>query len=64
VVDIVSRGRYLDRWSCRDGRWAIDERRYVDDFTNVHDVPDSPMTDESATGAARDRTDPSYQLFA
>jgi hypothetical protein len=64
VVDIVSRGRYLDRWSRRDGRWAIDERRYVDDFTNVHDVPESPMTDESATGAARDRTDPSYQLFS
>lgn len=22
-------GRYLDRWSLREGRWAIDHRRYV-----------------------------------
>ena len=39
VVDIVGRGRYVDRWSRRDGRWAIDHRRYVDDLTNVVDVP-------------------------
>jgi hypothetical protein len=64
LVDIVGRGRYVDRWSRRDGRWAIDHRRYVDDLTNVFDVPASPMTDESHTGAARDRTDPSYQLFS
>jgi hypothetical protein len=32
-------------------------------LTNVFDVPASPMTDESHTGAARDRTDPSYTLF-
>ena len=28
LVDIVSRGRYLDRWSQRHGRWAIDARRF------------------------------------
>lgn len=63
VVDIIGRGRYLDRWSRRDGRWAIDHRRFVDDFTNVVDVPASAMTDESHTGAQRDRHDPSYDLF-
>jgi SnoaL-like domain len=64
LVDIVSRGRYVDRWARRDGRWAIEHRRYVDDITNVHDVPESPMTDGTHTGAARDRTDPSYELFS
>ena len=49
LVDIVSRGRYVDQWARRDGRWAIEHRRYVDDLTNLHDVPESPMTDESHT---------------
>ena len=31
-VDIISRGRYHDRWSCRDGRWGVDERGYTDDI--------------------------------
>lgn len=30
--DIIIRGRYLDRWSYRDGRWAIDHRSYVTDL--------------------------------
>jgi len=28
-------GRYLDRWPCRDGRWAIDHRVWVLDFDEV-----------------------------
>lgn len=35
ATDIVVRGRYLDRWSCRDGEWRIDERRYENDLTQV-----------------------------
>ena len=31
-VDIVSRGRYSDTWSCRDGVWGIDVRRFTSDF--------------------------------
>ena len=34
LTDIVGAGRYLDRWSCRDGRWAIDHRNYVSDVSN------------------------------
>jgi hypothetical protein len=34
-TDVVVRGRYLDRWSCRDGAWRIDERRYENDLTQV-----------------------------
>src|SRR5439155_824312 len=29
IVDTVSRGRYLDRWSRRDGGGAIDHRRHI-----------------------------------
>ncbi len=34
-VDIVVRGRYIDSWSCRAGQWRIDERRYINDITQV-----------------------------
>jgi hypothetical protein len=30
--DVVARGRYLDTWSRREGRWGVDHRRYVDDI--------------------------------
>lgn len=60
-TDIESRGRYLDRWSCRDGRWAIDDRRFVEDFSTSHPVPDAlgaPTSD-----GRRDRDDPSYSTL-
>lgn len=51
-------GRYLDRWSCRDGRWAIDHRVWVLDFDSRHHVsPTQPI------GGRRDAGDPSYQVF-
>jgi len=60
-------GRWLDAWSRRGGRWAIDHRQAVLDCEDhcVH-----PAHDGSADGAAaaspsrRDRDDPSYRLFA
>jgi hypothetical protein len=72
---MVALGRYLDRWSCRDGVWAIDHRLFV------YDVVLSPEGDQTADGgrevlgrlaarrdprrtlARRDRTDPSYQVL-
>jgi hypothetical protein len=51
-------GRYIDRWSCRRGRWGIDRRIYLDDF--------SEMRDASAAGVEtgrRDRTDASYAVL-
>jgi hypothetical protein len=35
ATDIVDRGRYVDAWSCRDGRWAIDERRFIGDIQQI-----------------------------
>ncbi|MBM3779790.1 MAG: nuclear transport factor 2 family protein [Acidimicrobiia bacterium] len=52
------RGRYADRWSRRDGRWALDHRRYIEDFRTVQEVPDVRPSQ-----ARRDRTDPSYAIY-
>lgn len=54
-------GRYLDRWSRRQGRWAIDHREYVQDIDEVVDAGPSLI---GAFGGRRDRNDPSYALFA
>ena len=53
------RSRYADTWSKRDGRWAIDHRIAITDFTTTHDAtgPNQP------TEGSRDRTDPSYQAY-
>ena len=36
LVQINTRGRYLDRWSRSGGRWLIDRRVFVCDFDEVH----------------------------
>ena len=53
------RGRYADRWSKRNGRWALDHRRYIEDFRTVQEFPDQPR----AGAGRRDKTDPSYEIF-
>lgn len=60
LFDIRSCGRYLDRWEKRGGRWAVSARHYVhelDERMPVH------QADYETTGR-RDRSDPSYALFA
>jgi len=59
LVEITIRGRYLDRWSCRAGRWAIDQRVYVHDLDDVR-----PITGESMQcDGRRDPSDPSYAVL-
>ncbi len=54
----TGRGRYLDRWSRRDGRWAIDHRHFILDFVVTHGV-------DVVTGwSHRDSNDPSYGVLA
>jgi hypothetical protein len=52
-------GRYLDRWSCRDGIWAIDHRVWVLDFGEV----DRPVRVPLQGAGSRDRFDPSYAVL-
>jgi hypothetical protein len=53
-------GRYLDRWSRRDGRWAIDHRDYVQDIDELRRV-EAPLV--GAFGGRRDAEDPSYAVL-
>lgn len=52
-------GRYLDRWSCRDGRWAIDHRIALMEMDEIRPV--TPMMEHDR--ARRDLEDPSYELL-
>jgi hypothetical protein len=61
AVEIVARGRYVDRWARRDGRWAVDHRTFVSDLQTMQDAPALP-TDSGVS--RRDRTDPSYEVMA
>ncbi|HEY6532102.1 MAG TPA: nuclear transport factor 2 family protein [Acidimicrobiales bacterium] len=55
--------RYLDRFERRDGEWRIANRQVVSEAFEVLPAYDGPTTGvESAS--RRDRTDPSYALFA
>ena len=59
-IDFHYRGRYLDNWSRRDGRWAIDHRQLVEEF--MWQEPAIPA--RMMRAVRRDREDPSYKLFA
>jgi hypothetical protein len=63
VTQVSSRGRYLDRWSYRDGRWAIDERNYLEDFTSFQQLTAAEVG-QASMAASRDPSDPSYSLFS
>lgn len=63
LTQIVSRGRYVDRWSRRDGVWAIDHRRFVEDLTAMTPLPGAATPDPATTATRRDRTDPSYEVL-
>ncbi len=53
------RGRYLDRWSKRNGRWAMDHRQIVVDFSTVEDATGP----NGKSAGRRDKADPSYRYF-
>jgi hypothetical protein len=60
ATEIVSRGRYVDTWSRRDGRWAIEHRRFAEDFTSTYPVTPMEPADPAVRTGRRDRDDPSY----
>jgi SnoaL-like domain len=62
VTQATSRGRYLDRWSYRDGRWAISARQFVDDVT-VTQVLAAAEVAPMDPASRRDTGDPSYALL-
>lgn len=55
-IDIVDRGRYIDRWIRDDsGRWRIAERTFVADISQIVDA-----TGAAPVTSARDASDPSH----
>lgn len=63
VTQVTSRGRYLDRWELRDGRWGIVARHYVEDFTTAQQLASDEIYPASKA-SRRDPDDPSYALFS
>jgi hypothetical protein len=75
LTHMVALGRYLDRWSRRDGVWAIDHRRFVYDLAYSSPPPTpgdahgdgltrlATQRDPRHTAARRDREDPSYSVI-
>lgn len=59
-VQFSTWGRYIDEWSRANGRWGIDKRTTVRDFDEVSDYQEGSHDDIGR----RDRTDPSYAVFA
>ena len=53
-------GRYVDRWSRRNGRWGVDKRIFVLDFDDVREITGSHIEG----WGRRDREDPSYEVLS
>ncbi len=58
--EIIGKGRYLDHWSYRNGKWAIDHREHVLDMQTLHDLNRGYINEVSR----RDKNDPSFQFIA
>ena len=56
-------GRWLDNWSLRNGRWAIDHRAAVLDCYMPAIFESVAFNDIEATTSRRDKTDPSYAVL-
>ncbi|MDM0026430.1 nuclear transport factor 2 family protein [Variovorax sp. J31P216] len=55
--------RYLDKWSRRGGKWALDARQTVMDYRVVKPVSAADVKKMYQMGARTGRADPSYALF-
>lgn len=65
-VIMITGGRYLDRYECRDGEWKIAHRRCVDDWTVTVPAPspiENAFTDGGIVRGASGTADPSYAFF-
>ena len=63
VTQVSSRGRYLDEWAAREGRWAVVARQYLEDFTSYRQI-DKALLGGASGLARRDHDDPSYALLS
>jgi len=59
LMQFTTWGRYLDKWSRRDGRWGINHRVAMRDLDEINEARPMSQLDRGR----RDNTDPSYALF-
>jgi SnoaL-like domain len=59
LVNRMFSARYIDRWSKRGGRWAIDRRDCIVDFSELREAQSLGEDPRSA----RDHSDPSYSVL-
>ncbi len=59
LMQMMVWSRYVDTWSKRDGRWAIDHRIAIMDMDEIREV--TPM--KSHDRGKRDPSDPSYKVL-
>ncbi len=60
MIETVVRGRYLDRWEKREGRWLIVHREHVLDTQSTNGVPVADAPNKEST---RDDADPSFRFI-
>lgn len=60
VLELVG-GRYIDRYTCRDGEWRIQTRLVVLDWQCLTDASRMDRRLASSHRGTRDRRDPSYE---
>jgi len=58
-MEIIGKGRYIDMWSKREGKWAISHREYIHDMESIHDLTRGNVGDTSR----RDLGDPSFKVI-
>jgi len=64
VTEHLWRGRYLDRWSKRNGGWTIDHRQVVFDSYAPHEFDAAHLAGKPLSLGRRDEADPSYAHLA
>ncbi len=64
VLEHLWRGRYLDRWSRLDGKWAIDHRQVVFDSYTPYEFDAERLKGMPLMLSRRDGSDPSYVHLA
>lgn len=55
--------RYLDTWSRRNGKWALDSRQTVSDYRRISYVSAEDVKKRYEVAPRLGKTDPSYELF-
>jgi hypothetical protein len=60
VRETLIHARYLDGWSFRDGRWAIDHRVAITDIRITREIEGEVWRSQGRP----DKSDPSYAVFA